>query len=70
MIRTSITPQQTDLHIMFPSHFVGKKLELLVYALEETEEPIKENTMNQFWGTLSNETAKDLHAKIKISRNQ
>ena len=70
MIRTSITPQQTDLHILLPLHYVGKKLELLVYAVDETEEPTKKNTMNQFWGAMSNQTAKDLHEQTKINRNQ
>jgi hypothetical protein len=35
MIRTTITPQNTDLHITIPQEYVGKELELLVYTIDE-----------------------------------
>ncbi len=48
MIRTSITPQQAD--ILIPPQYIGKKLEVMLYAVEEeiTEKDPKPATMTQF----------------------
>ena len=74
MIRTSITPQQTDIQLSVPPHYVGKKLEVLLYAVEEViEEPAVASAppvMAQFWGILSKETADDILQRSTESRNE
>ena len=71
MIRTSITPQQADILISVPPQYIGKKLEVLLYAVEEiTEEAPKATTMAQFWGILSKETADDIIQRAEESRNE
>jgi hypothetical protein len=71
MVKTSITPQQRDIFLSVPQNYVGKKLEILLYAVEElTEEPHKKNTMAQFWGKISDETAEDLHEQVNQSRKE
>ena len=69
MIRTSITPQQTDVVISIPPQYIGKKLEMLLYAVEEvTEKTTGPTTMAQFWDVISDETARDLHEQTVQSR--
>lgn len=71
MIRTSITPQQADILISVPPQYIGKKLEVLVYTVEEiTDEATKPTTMPQFWGILSKETADDIRQRAEESRNE
>ncbi len=74
MIRTSITPQHTDIQLSVPPHYVGKKLEVLLYAVEEvTEEPATApapSVMAQFWGILSKETADDILQRSIESRDE
>jgi len=43
MIRTVLTPESEDISIHLPLRYVGKKIEVFLYALEELteEEPIK-----------------------------
>lgn len=71
MIRTSITPQQADILISVPPQYIGKKLEVLLYAVEEiTEAAPKPATMAQFWGILSDESAQDLREASIRSREE
>ena len=71
MIRTIITPQQADILISVPPQYIGKKLEVLLYAVEEiTEEVAPPVTMAQFWGILSDEAAQDLREASVKSREE
>ena len=71
MIRTTITPQQADVLVSVPPQYIGKKLEVLLYAVEEvTEEVAPPATMAQFWGILSKKTADDILHRSKESRNE
>ena len=71
MIRTIITPQQADVLISVPPQYIGKKLEVLLYAVEEiTEEVAPPATMAQFWGILSDEAAQDLREASIRSREE
>ena len=38
MIRTIITPENTDVHISIPQNYVGKKIEVLLFASDEPED--------------------------------
>jgi len=71
MVRTSITPQQAEILISVPPQYIGKKLEMLLYAVEEiTEEEPKPGVMAQFWGILSDETAQDILQRSEASRRE
>ncbi|EPE83792.1 hypothetical protein LEP1GSC021_5071 [Leptospira noguchii str. 1993005606] len=71
MIRTRITPKNTELHISIPEGYVGKNIEVLLYAIEEIkEEPKKPVTMKDFRGILSKESATKLQEKVKQEREE
>ncbi len=71
MLRTSIIPQQRDILLSVPQEYVGKKIEVLVYAIEEiVEELPKKVTMADFWGKMSDESAQKIHDNIKQMRNE
>ena len=71
MIRTSVTPQLAFLNIAIPSNYIGKKVEVLLYAVDEIfEEQPKTQTMADFWNTISNETAEKLHKNVNNMRDE
>lgn len=73
MIRTLITPHQQNISILVPQSYVGKKIEIIAFVIDEgqqEQEVLPINTMAQFWGAMSNETAKNLQEQTKISRNE
>lgn len=63
MIRTSLTPDKAAILLAIPPQYIGKKLEVLLYAVEELTETAPPGAMAQFWGTLSDEAAQDLRAQ-------
>ena len=72
MIRTTITPVNTDIHLSIPDDYVGRKVEVLLYAIDEPVDvqPVKATTMAQFWGVISKESAEDLQKHAAQSRNE
>ena len=38
MIRTVLTPLNTDLHLLIPEDYVGKQIEILLFSVDEAEE--------------------------------
>ncbi|WPV02422.1 hypothetical protein SNE26_11605 [Mucilaginibacter sp. cycad4] len=60
MIRTTITPQNQDLSIHIPEDYVGKQIEVLLYAvdelLQEEKTPLKKPS--------------DFRGKLKLSDGQ
>ena len=74
MIRTIITPENQDVSIHIPENYIGKKIEVLLYAVEELEEQEgqkKKKTAN-FRGALklSDEQYNDFQAHLKDIRNE
>jgi hypothetical protein len=71
MTRTSMIPQQTDILLSIPSKYVGKKIEVLLYSVEEIiEETPPQLTMADFWGKLSDESAQKLHDNVNVIRKE
>ncbi|MEA5428342.1 hypothetical protein [Arcicella lustrica] len=71
MLRTSITPGQRDILLSVPQEYVGKKIEVLMYAIEEiVEELPRKVTMADFWGKLSDESAQKIHDNVKQMRSE
>lgn len=71
MVKTHITPLQNTYNLAIPKKYIGKKVEILIYSIDEVqvEKPIK-STMADFWGILSDETAADLHNLTNTGREE
>ena len=71
MIRTIITPSNTDVHISIPLEYVGKTIEISYLPVDELEnKPEKNLKMIDFWNTISDETAKKLHDQVREIRQE
>ena len=66
MIRTHITPTQNHISVPLdlPDDYLGQELELIVFKKQEgfTKEKTK-TTMADFWGSISDETARKLRGR-------
>lgn len=71
MVRTVITPENTCVQLIVPQEYVGKEIEVTFLALDELAVTKREKgTMANFWGTMSDETAKILHKDVEQSRSE
>ncbi len=69
MVRTIITPTDTDVLLHINKEYIGKPIEITYLALDELEQkPVSKKTMADFWGVLSDETAEDMREEVKQSR--
>lgn len=70
MIRTIVTPETNGLHILIPDGYVGRKLEMLLYAMDEPMDvaPDKVHMMSEFRGLLTAEEADKMQVFISKSR--
>ena len=72
MIKSSITPKENSYLLSIPNDYIGKELEILIYAKEEFTTNVvdgKKKTMSDFKGILSDETAMAMHREVEESRN-
>ena len=63
MIKTIVVLQNNNYTLKIPDNYIGKKIEILMYALDEVEEEkttASKKTMADFWGTISDATAAEL----------
>lgn len=70
MIRTIITPADTNINLSVPEDYVGKPIEVTFVALDELQQKPAKKTMADFWGVISNETAKTLYQRAEESGNE
>jgi len=74
MIRTVITPDTQDISIHLPENYIGKQIEVLLYATEELKEQNAEGKKkaSEFKGALnlSQEQYDDFQSHIKNIRNE
>jgi hypothetical protein len=74
MIRTVITPDKQDLSIHVPKNYVGKRIEILMYAVDELNEreSVKKKKTSDFRGALklTPEQYEDIQSHIKNIRNE
>ena len=72
MTRTVMTPINNNIVLPIPDKYIGKKIEILFYAVEElTEEvQVKKNTMAKYKGIISAEVADQLQQNAKQSREE
>jgi len=72
MIKTVTIPENNSYSLYIPNNYIGKKIEILMYALDEVAEEktaTPKKTMADFWGSISDETATELHKNAEESRN-
>ncbi len=69
MIKTIVIPNQVNLNIVIPKNYIGKKIEVLLYALDEIVVN-KNKSMVDFWNVISDETAIKLHQNTNENWNQ
>ena len=71
MVRTIITPTNTDLHLTISEEYVGKKIEITYLALEEiAQKPLVKKKLSDLAGTLSHETSEEMLKTIEDNRNE
>ncbi|HEY8784339.1 MAG TPA: hypothetical protein VIM16_22110 [Mucilaginibacter sp.] len=70
MIRTSITPEKQDVSIHIPKNYIGKQIEVLLYAVDELNEPenLKKTKPSDFRGALklTDEQYEDFQSHLKL----
>ena len=70
MIRTIITPANTNIQVSVPKDYVGKPIEITCLALEELEEKHAPKTMSDFFGILPANTYKELKEHTEQARKE
>ena len=79
MIKTIVIPQNNQLQLTIPNSYIGKEIEVLLYAKEELEketekvedkQPIKTNNVARFKGLLTSEEADEFHIYLKQARSE
>jgi hypothetical protein len=73
MIRTTITPNTQTVFFDIPTNYVGKELEVIVFAkneVEQTNDQPKKIRLSGLKGKLSKETASQMQKEIAESRNE
>jgi hypothetical protein len=72
MIRTIITPANTNVKLTFPSDYVGRAIEVMYYPVDELieEKPLSVKTMSSFRGVLSEAEGNELQEYVKKSREE
>ena len=74
MIRTIITPEKQDISIHIPEDYIGKQVEVLLYATDELKEPkgSDKKKPSEFRGTLnlSQDQYDDIQSHLKNVRNE
>lgn len=70
MLKTLITPRKSTYTLTIPTHYIGKRLELLLYASDELSEKKKINAKkpSDFFGTLSAGEGEKFQEYISNSR--
>ncbi len=71
MIRTTIIPTDTDIHLSIPENYVGKEIEVMYYPVDElTQTKIPAKKMADFKQILTVEEADNLQDYVKKSREE
>lgn len=73
MVRTLVTPQQQSISIMVPQNYVGRQIEVLVYAVDELVEEEKKATPNnaaKYRGIFSKEESEKFNQYLNQARSK
>ena len=73
MVRTLVTPQQQNISIVVPQNYVGRQIEVLLYAVDELVEEqqlAKPNNANKYKGIFSKEEGEKFNQHIQQARSE
>jgi len=74
MVRTVITPEKQDVSIHIPESYIGRQIEVLLYAVDELndQDDVKKKKPSDFRGTLklTDEQYTDFQTHLKDIRNE
>jgi len=72
MVRTTITPDKTDVHLSIPPNYVGRQIEVMYYPIDELteEKQLTAKTMSAFKGILSQAEGDELQEYVRKSREE
>ena len=73
MIKTIVTPQESSVQLNIPTNYIGRKIEILLYALDEVSEEgnsMPKKSMASFRGILSDNDYKALKAHTEQARKE
>jgi len=72
MVHTTLVPRQAVVELALPNHYVGKKVEFLIYVSDEIErvKSTKPSNASQFKGILNTEEAKSFNQYLTTVRHE
>jgi hypothetical protein len=70
MVRTIVIPDDTHIQLDVPADYVGKKVEVNVFLIDEINSTAPKKTMADFQGILSAKTGDELQENISKSRTE
>ncbi|MFQ3576788.1 MAG: hypothetical protein SNJ77_10170 [Cytophagales bacterium] len=72
MVKTVVTPTNNSYTLAIPNNYIGKKIEILFYALDEIaeEKVIPKKTMSDFSGILPDHDYQSLKSHTEQARKE
>jgi hypothetical protein len=71
MIKTVIIPQNNNLNLTIPDNYIGREIEVLLYAKDELQQEIKpKKTMADFSGILSENDYQAIKSHTEQARKE
>jgi hypothetical protein len=72
MIKTIVTPQNNSIYLSIPNNYIGRELEVLLFAKDELEEEKSKpkKTMANFTGILSEDEYQSLKSHTEQARRE
>ena len=72
MIETIVTPESKTLYVSILNNYIGKEIEVLLYAKDELVEgkTTKPNSAARFKGLVTNEEANKYHAQLSPTQQK
>ena len=73
MVRTLVTPQQQNISILVPQNYVGRQIEVLLYAVDELieeEQKVIPNNAAKYKGIFTKEEGEKFNDYIKKARDE
>jgi cytochrome c553 len=72
MIKTIVTPQNSSLYLVIPNYYIGREIEVLLYAKDELdqEKTKPKKTMADFAGVLSEQDYQSLKSHTEQARKE
>ena len=72
MIRTIVIPKNTDIHLSVPINYIGREIEVLLYAKDEleVEKIMSKKTLADFTGVLSENDYQSLKIHTEQARKE